>query len=99
MSKKGAKAQPKEQSYEIRDVVLAKVRGYPPWPGIVSGNILSTSSESRDARDINEHVSDGVFCFQVVDPDSVPKNVTKERPNGKSKKGNWYCVRFFPAGD
>lgn len=36
MSKKGAKAQPKDQSYEIRDVVLAKVRGFPPWPGIVS---------------------------------------------------------------
>ncbi|PSS38004.1 hypothetical protein PHLCEN_2v144 [Hermanssonia centrifuga] len=69
MSKKGAKAQPKAQSYEIRDVVLAKVRGYPPWPGI------------------------------IVDPDSVPKNVAKERPNAKSKKGNWYCIRFFPAGD
>lgn len=26
----------KEQSYEFRDVVLAKVRGYPPWPGMVS---------------------------------------------------------------
>lgn len=36
MSKKGGKAQTKEQHYEIRDVVLAKVRGYPPWPGIVS---------------------------------------------------------------
>ena len=38
MSKKGAKAQPqnKEQSYDIRDVVLAKVRGFPPWPGMVS---------------------------------------------------------------
>ncbi|GJE92844.1 hypothetical protein PsYK624_090020 [Phanerochaete sordida] len=69
MSKKGAKSQPKETSYEIRDVVLAKVRGYPPWPGI------------------------------IVDPDSVPKGVAKERPNAKSKKGNWYCVRFFPAGD
>lgn len=71
MSKKGAKAQPpnKEQSYEIRDVVLAKVRGFPPWPGM------------------------------IVDPDSVPEAVAKERPNAKTKKGNWYCVRFFPAGD
>ncbi|EKM54777.1 uncharacterized protein PHACADRAFT_258859 [Phanerochaete carnosa HHB-10118-sp] len=69
MSKKGAKSQPKETSYEVRDVVLAKVRGYPPWPGI------------------------------IIDPESVPKNVAKERPNAKSKKGNWYCVRFFPAGD
>ena len=34
MSKKGSKA-PKESTYEYRDIVLAKVRGYPPWPGMV----------------------------------------------------------------
>ena len=33
MSKK-AKT-PKETKYDFRDVVLAKVRGYPPWPGMV----------------------------------------------------------------
>ncbi|KAI0708924.1 hypothetical protein C8T65DRAFT_203956 [Cerioporus squamosus] len=69
MSKKGAKTQNYQQSYEVRDVVLAKVRGFPPWPGM------------------------------VVDPDTVPDGVAKERPNAKTKKGNWYCVRFFPAGD
>ncbi|KAI0779595.1 hypothetical protein C8Q74DRAFT_702710 [Fomes fomentarius] len=70
MSKKGApKIQDTDQSYEVRDVVLAKVRGFPPWPGM------------------------------IVDPDSVPGTVAKERPNAKTKKGNWYCVRFFPAGD
>ncbi|KZT10579.1 uncharacterized protein LAESUDRAFT_338768 [Laetiporus sulphureus 93-53] len=71
MSKKGSKAQSqsKEQSYEVRDIVLAKVRGYPPWPGM------------------------------IVNPESVPENVQNERPNAKTKKGNWYCVRFFPAGD
>ncbi|TFY65264.1 hypothetical protein EVJ58_g2092 [Rhodofomes roseus] len=60
MSKKGNKAQAKETkdtSYQFRDVVLAKIRGYPPWPGM------------------------------------------GERPNAKSKKGTWFCVRFFPAGD
>ncbi|OSD04126.1 hypothetical protein PYCCODRAFT_1444240 [Trametes coccinea BRFM310] len=69
MSKKGAQTQAKEQSYEVRDIVLAKVRGFPPWPGM------------------------------IVDPDTVPAPVARERPNGKAKKGNWYCVRFFPAGD
>ncbi|KAI0694270.1 hypothetical protein BC835DRAFT_1350247 [Cytidiella melzeri] len=69
MSKKATKNQSKEQTYEIRDVVLAKVRGFPAWPGM------------------------------VVDPDSVPSGVAKERPNAKSKKGQWYCIRFFPAGD
>jgi hypothetical protein len=35
MSKKGEKSNKGESSYELRDVVLAKVRGYPPWPGMV----------------------------------------------------------------
>ncbi|KZT71650.1 hypothetical protein DAEQUDRAFT_91074 [Daedalea quercina L-15889] len=72
MSKKGNKGQAKEikdQSYEVRDIVLGKIRGYPPWPGM------------------------------IVDPNSVPESVQNERPNAKAKKGNWYCVRFFPAGD
>ena len=36
MSKKSAQSQNKDQSYEFRDVVLAKIRGFPPWPGMVS---------------------------------------------------------------
>ncbi|KAG6815989.1 hypothetical protein H0H87_009629 [Tephrocybe sp. NHM501043] len=36
MSKKGTKAAPKEvASYNERDIVLGKVRGFPPWPGMV----------------------------------------------------------------
>ncbi|KAL0957086.1 hypothetical protein HGRIS_003182 [Hohenbuehelia grisea] len=67
MSKKGATKTPKEPlSYEIRDVVLGKIRGYPPWPGM------------------------------VVDPESVPPTVKRERPG---KKSTFYCVRFFPMGD
>jgi len=31
---KGSKSD-KETTYEFRDIVLAKVRGYPPWPGMV----------------------------------------------------------------
>ncbi|THH31413.1 hypothetical protein EUX98_g2782 [Antrodiella citrinella] len=70
MSKKGSKPQTTtQQTYDLRDVVLAKVRGFPSWPGM------------------------------IVDPESVPKEVGKERPNAKSNKGLWYCVRFFPAGD
>ncbi|KAK2464792.1 hypothetical protein APHAL10511_003210 [Amanita phalloides] len=67
MSKKSAKAPKEVSSYETRDVVLGKVRGYPPWPGM------------------------------VVDPESVPPTVLKERP--ASKKATFYCVRFFPTGD
>ncbi|KAJ3561459.1 hypothetical protein NP233_g10179 [Leucocoprinus birnbaumii] len=67
MSKKGGKAAKEVSSYSTRDIVLGKVRGYPPWPAM------------------------------VVDPDSVPGPVLKERPT--TKKAQFYCVRFFPTGD
>ncbi|KAF7343715.1 PWWP domain-containing protein [Mycena sanguinolenta] len=53
--------------FDIREVVLAKIRGFPPWPGM------------------------------VVDPETVPSAVSKERPAGK--KSVAYAIRFFPAGD
>ncbi|KAL1743767.1 hypothetical protein HDZ31DRAFT_40179 [Schizophyllum fasciatum] len=34
---------------------------------------------------------------RIVDPNSVPPSVTKERPPGK--KATCYCVQFFPKGD
>jgi hypothetical protein len=30
----------KETTYEFRDIVLAKVRGYPPWPGMVRSSSM-----------------------------------------------------------
>lgn len=41
MSKKTAKAAKEASSYETRDVVLGKVRGYPPWPGMVRPSRIS----------------------------------------------------------
>ncbi|KAJ7748220.1 hypothetical protein DFH07DRAFT_830462 [Mycena maculata] len=55
------------ETFDTREVVLGKIRGFPAWPGM------------------------------VVDPASVPKAVSKERP--ASKKSVVYAVRFFPAGD
>lgn len=56
-----------EHEYKLGDIVLAKVRGYPQWPG------------------------------RLVDPETVPDLVARERP--PSKKTKFYAVRFFPAGD
>ncbi|TDL24291.1 Tudor/PWWP/MBT [Rickenella mellea] len=67
MSKKSTTKSKEEQTYEFRDVVLAKIRGFPSWPAM------------------------------IVDPESVPVIVKKEQPTGK--KNNFYCVKFFPAGD
>ncbi len=36
---KGSKSD-KETTYEFRDIVLAKVRGYPPWPGMVRSSFV-----------------------------------------------------------
>ena len=33
---KGGKNGEHESAYAIKDVVLAKIRGYPAWPGLVS---------------------------------------------------------------
>jgi len=67
MKTKAGKNGEQESSYAVTDVVLAKIRGYPSWPGV------------------------------IVDPDTVPPGVAKERPT--NKKSTFYCVRFFPAGD
>ncbi|KAJ6553308.1 hypothetical protein B0H19DRAFT_1156151 [Mycena capillaripes] len=55
------------ETFHTRDIVLAKIRGFPTWPGM------------------------------VVDPETVPKVVSKERPS--NKKSVVYAIRFFPAGD
>ncbi|PAV18484.1 Tudor PWWP MBT [Pyrrhoderma noxium] len=66
MSKKGGPKQQKDEiKYEINEIVLGKLRGFPAWPG------------------------------QVVDPETVRPDVARDRP----KKANFYCIRFFPAGD
>ncbi|KAF9066704.1 hypothetical protein BDP27DRAFT_1542150 [Rhodocollybia butyracea] len=66
-------------SYEVDDIVLGKIRGYPPWPGRASLKSLIS------------------FISRVVDPNSTPAGVSKERPS--NKKSAHYCVQFFPRGD
>ncbi|KAJ7645008.1 hypothetical protein B0H17DRAFT_458673 [Mycena rosella] len=55
------------EAFDTGEIVLGKLRGFPPWPGM------------------------------VVDPNTVPKAVSKERPT--NKKSIAYAVRFFPTGD
>jgi PWWP domain len=42
---KGSKSD-KEATYDFRDIVLAKVRGYPPWPGMVCPSSISFLNNS-----------------------------------------------------
>jgi hypothetical protein len=87
---KGSKSD-KETTYEIRDIVLAKVRGYPPWPGMVRSSSVIFLSYSLTYTIFLS------YCLQVVDPQNVSKDVMRERP--QNKKSSFYCVRFFPRGD
>ena len=58
MSTKSAKTQSRnrEQSYEFREIVLAKVRGFPPWPGMVSPFSISRRVYALHAHSIATHV-------------------------------------------
>lgn len=85
---KGSKSD-KETTYDFRDIVLAKVRGYPPWPGMVRSSFIALQPIHLLAISL-DHV-------QVVDPQNVEKDVLKERP--QNKKSSFYCVKFFPKGD
>jgi hypothetical protein len=87
---KGSKSD-KETTYEIRDIVLAKVRGYPPWPGMVRSSSVILLCY------LLTYIIFLSYCLQVVDPQNVSKDVIRERP--QNKKSSFYCVRFFPRGD
>jgi hypothetical protein len=89
-------AQDKKDSdvkYEVGNVVIGKVKGYPPWPG-----------EVRTAQDKQTNLPRYSTCsvilnfsVQIINPDEAPTKVKSERP--VSKKVTFYCVRFFPVGD
>ncbi|KAF8134461.1 hypothetical protein EV363DRAFT_1562127 [Boletus edulis] len=51
MNKKAPKNNEPETNYAERDIVLAKIRGYPPWPGMVVNpdNVPSTVAKERPA--------------------------------------------------
>lgn len=54
-TKKASKSEKESATYETRDIVLGKVRGYPPWPGMVrrraspqfSANLANPGRRSR----------------------------------------------------
>lgn len=95
MSKKGPKSTKEGSqtvSYEIRDIVLGKVRGFPPWPGMVS-------CKSRIAQPFAKGLLfNAKFNHQqIVDPENVPEAVKSEAP--APRKTTFHCVQFFPTGD
>ena len=81
------------ETYEVGDIVLAKIKGYPAWPARVSTRARYHYEHGQCAK------AKRLFaCLnQVIDPETVPLSVKKDRPKGT--KATFYCVRFFPMGD
>lgn len=80
MSKKGAKPQAPQQTYELRDVVLAKVRGFPAWPGMVSP--LSRGRVPQ-AQDVAEHVSSSSLRSWI--PNQFLRTLQRSAPTRRAK--------------
>lgn len=74
-------ATPTAADFSVGDVVLTKIKGYPDWPSKVRG---------RDAASV-QHAD--VQCVQVMDHESAPAGVLKQKQNRS------LLVRFFPDGD
>lgn len=70
--------------------VLAKVKGWPGWPGMVI------------AIPKNVEILPLIFGCQIVSPELMPPDlqaeIKQDRPVGKRTK-DYVCVRFFPIGD
>ncbi|GLB44947.1 putative PWWP domain containing protein [Lyophyllum shimeji] len=78
MSKKSTKAAPKDVStYSERDIVLGKVRGYPPWPGMIvdPDSVPDAVQAERPAKKAN------FYCVQFFPTGDyawlVPKDISK----------------------
>lgn len=87
----GSKKSDPPASVEVGDIVLAKVKGYPPWPARVSSRSILHCYRRQRSLSLLPRV------LQVIDPETAPPSVKKDRPKGT--KTQFYCVCFFPTGD
>ncbi|KAJ4491014.1 hypothetical protein J3R30DRAFT_3277408 [Lentinula aciculospora] len=83
MSKKGTKGSKTEvSSYEIADIVLGKVRGYPPWPGRVADPASIPSTVVKERPPLKKGVVHCVQFFPAGDFSWLsPKDISKLKPN------------------
>ncbi|KAF8828450.1 hypothetical protein HHX47_DHR3000041 [Lentinula edodes] len=83
MSRKGSKGSKTEvASYEVGDIVLGKVRGYPPWPGRVVEPASIPSDVVKERPPSKKGV---VYCVQFFPTGDFswlnPKDISKLKPN------------------
>ncbi|KAI0283215.1 hypothetical protein BC826DRAFT_1093840 [Russula brevipes] len=78
---KGSKSD-KETSYELRDIVLAKVRGYPPWPGMV----VDPQAVSKEVlRERPQNKKSSFYCVRFFPKGDhawlVSKDISRLKPH------------------
>lgn len=78
---KGSKSD-KETTYDFRDIVLAKVRGYPPWPGMV----VDPQALSKDVlRERPQNKKSSFYCVRFFPKGDhawlVSKDISRLKPH------------------
>jgi len=78
---KGSKSD-KETTYELRDIVLAKVRGYPPWPGMV----VDPQAVSKEVlRERPQNKKSSFYCVRFFPKGDhawlVSKDISRLKPH------------------
>ena len=76
---------PTAADFNVGDVVLTKIKGYPDWPSKVGFN-------DRAKRVLCAQLT-CIHRVKVMDHDSAPAAVQKQKQNRS------LLVRFFPDGD
>ncbi|KAG2016634.1 hypothetical protein CC2G_009784 [Coprinopsis cinerea AmutBmut pab1-1] len=80
--KGGSKPQREPRSYEVRDIVLGKVRGYAPWPGMVVDPETVPAAVSED-RPTNKKAT--FYCVRFFPAGDyawlVEKDISKLQPH------------------
>lgn len=78
---KGSKSD-KETTYDFRDIVLAKVRGYPPWPGMV----VDPQAVSKEVlRERPQNKKSSFYCVRFFPKGDhawlVSKDISRLKPH------------------
>jgi len=78
---KGSKSD-KETTYDFRDIVLAKVRGYPPWPGMV----VDPQNVSKEVlRERPQNKKSSFYCVRFFPKGDhawlVSKDISRLKPH------------------
>ena len=98
MSKKGAKNTKEVRQYAIGDTVLGKVRGYPPWPGVVSSQSRVVNWQMAQPFFFFFSSFFGPYFFLVLGGRSYRCSFSCPQGAASSQEGYIILCYFLPNG-